>query len=212
MGRAVLGVCLLLGWVCTATAGQTAAPAFEMSPRGTAATQVRGTWVGQTPGDPVYQGGKWIVVDYGRPILRGRSNPLDRLAARGNASGSSERIWRLGANETTRLRTDVPLVVAGRNVEPGEYSLFVAIRNGAWTLIISRQPFQVRFDAANTSDTWGAQNYSPAFDVVRAPVKLSKQALSVEQLTIGFANVTARHGELVIWWATTLARVEFDVR
>ncbi|MEO6325242.1 MAG: hypothetical protein ABIT01_04415, partial [Thermoanaerobaculia bacterium] len=42
------------------------------SPRGTAATQVGGKW--GTEKEPRYSGGKWIEVDYGRPIKRGRES------------------------------------------------------------------------------------------------------------------------------------------
>ena len=40
------------------------------SPRGEAHTQIGGRY----NADGQYQGGWWIVVDYGRPILRGRRN------------------------------------------------------------------------------------------------------------------------------------------
>jgi hypothetical protein len=39
-----------------------------LSPRGEAATQVGGAYNGQGQ----YEGGSWIVVTYGRPLLRGR--------------------------------------------------------------------------------------------------------------------------------------------
>src|SRR5512137_2209973 len=56
-------------------AQQTAPPPMPASPRGTAATQVGGKWVEAKPGDaPRYREGKWIVVDYGRPILRDRKD------------------------------------------------------------------------------------------------------------------------------------------
>src|SRR5215470_12135407 len=41
------------------------------SPAGTAATQVQGKY--DTSGaEPVYRGGKWLEITYGRPIRRGR--------------------------------------------------------------------------------------------------------------------------------------------
>ena len=41
------------------------------SPEGTAATEVRGKYVGGGD-EPVYRDGKWIEITYGRPIRRGR--------------------------------------------------------------------------------------------------------------------------------------------
>ena len=41
-----------------------------LSPRGQSSTQVGGSYNAQGQ----YQGGHWIDIDYGRPILRGREN------------------------------------------------------------------------------------------------------------------------------------------
>jgi hypothetical protein len=44
------------------------------SPVGQAAVQLGGTWETSGEGGPRYRDGKWIVVDYGRPLLRGRKD------------------------------------------------------------------------------------------------------------------------------------------
>ena len=54
------------------------------SPPGTAAVEVGGKYV-STPDGPVYQGGKWIEVSYGRPIKRGRQNLFGTGADYGKA-------------------------------------------------------------------------------------------------------------------------------
>ena len=51
------------------------------SPRGEATTQIGGAY----NADGQYQGGWWIVVDYGRPILRGRENMFGSGATYGDA-------------------------------------------------------------------------------------------------------------------------------
>ena len=45
-------------------------------------------------------------------------------------------VWRAGANQTTRLKTEVPLEIGGKKLAPGEYSLFVDLKEGGWTLIV----------------------------------------------------------------------------
>ena len=117
-------------------AQQAAAPApMPASPRGTAATQVGGKWVVEKEGTaPRYREGKWIVVDYGRPILRGRTDIFGAGADYGKTVNAGAPVWRAGANQTTRFKTEAPLVFAGKTLPAGEYSLFVELKPGAWTL------------------------------------------------------------------------------
>lgn len=191
-----------------------AAPRMPASPRGLAATQVAGKWTTpDKPGaGPQYTGGKWITVDYGRPILRGRTNIFGAGAEYGKAVNDDGPVWRAGANQTTRLKTEVPLTFEGGKTLPaGEYSLFVELKPGAWTLIASRQPFQQKYDPNNKTDTWGAYNYDPKQDVLRVPMKMSKTADSIDQFTIQFVNVTAQGGTLMMTWEKEAASAPFTV-
>lgn len=180
------------------------------SPRGLAATQVGGRWVESKPGAGTsYTDGKWITVDYGRPILRGRQDIFGSGADYGKKVNAGAPVWRAGANQTTRLRTDVPLVLAGQTLPPGEYSVFVDLKPDAWTLILSRQPYQRVYDPKNTTDTWGSFNYNASFDVLRAPMTLTKGAWSVNQFTIEFVNMTDEGGALAMLWERDIASVDF---
>jgi hypothetical protein len=183
------------------------------SPRGLAATQVGGKWVDAAkPGDaPRYTEGKWITVDYGRPILRGRPNIFGSGADYGKKVNDDGPVWRAGANQTTRLRTEVPLIIGGKTVPAGEYSVFVDLKPGAWTLILSTQPVQQKYDPNNKTETWGAYNYDPKFDVLRAPMKLSKGTSSIDQFTIQFVDITATGGTLTMAWDKDLASVAFQI-
>ncbi len=95
--------------------GQARKPA---SPPGTAATQVGGKYVPGKSGQ-VYQGGKWIEVTYGRPIKRGRENLFGSGADYGKALNDGSPVWRAGANQTTRLMTEVPLIFDGKTSRRG---------------------------------------------------------------------------------------------
>jgi hypothetical protein len=194
-------------------AQQAAAPApMPASPRGTAATQVSGQWVTAKPGDtPRYRDGKWIVVDYGRPILRGRTEIFGSGADYGKTVNAGAPVWRAGANQTTRFKTEAPLVFAGKTLPAGEYSVFVDLKPGAWTLIFSNQPFQTKYDPSNKVETWGSDNYDPKFDVLRVPMKTVIGATSVDQFSIGFTDMTQQGGTLSMWWEKTAASVAFTV-
>lgn len=189
------------------------APRRPASPPGTAATQVAGKWVtADKPGAmPRYQDGKWIEVTYSRPILRGRKDIFGTAADYGKAVSGSDPVWRAGANQSTRLKTEVPLVFGGKTLPVGEYSVFVDLKPGAWTLIFSKQPFQLKHDAANKDATWGATNYDQAQDVLRVPMTVASIPISVEQFTFGFIDMTQQSGTLAIWWDRTQATADFTV-
>src|SRR5690606_2210393 len=115
------------------------------SPRGSAAVQVGGSWSGEE-GARRYSGGQWITVDYGRPILRGRENIFGAGEAYGKTVNPDSVIWRAGANDTTRLTTQATLVIGGTELPPGVYNVFVDLAEKQWTLVLSNQPVQPKYD------------------------------------------------------------------
>ena len=141
------------------------------SPPGTAAVEVGGKYVNTADG-PIYQGGKWIEVSYGRPIKRGRQNLFGTGADYGKALYAGAPVWRAGANQTTRLTTEVSLTLDGKTLPPGQYSVFVDLKEKAWTLIFSSWPAQANYDPKNTKALWGAYGYTPDRDVLRVPMTL----------------------------------------
>lgn len=189
------------------------APRRPASPLGTAATQVGGKWVpAEKPGAPPrYQDGKWIEVTYSRPILRGRKDIFGAGAEYGKAVRGSDAVWRAGANQTTRFMTEVPLVFGGKTLPAGEYSLFVDLKPGDWSLIFSKQPFQQKYDPANKTTTWGSTNYDQAQDVLRVPMTVGSLPFSLDQFTIGFLDMTQQGGTLGMWWESTQATASFSV-
>lgn len=181
------------------------------SPRGQASTQVGGEWVTPENGRTRYQGGQWIDVDYGRPILRGREDVFGSGESYGERVTAGAPVWRAGANQTTRLSTEAPLVIGGKRIEPGEYSLFVDLAEDGWTLIVSSQPHQESFSRDEEVATWGAYRYDAEYDVVRAPMTMDTSDHAIDQFTIVFADVTGSGGKLVMAWENTVAVVPFEV-
>ena len=179
------------------------------SPDGTSATEVGGKYVKGQEG-PVYQGGKWIEISYGRPIKRGR-DLWGSGATYGKVVNPDAPVWRAGANVTTRLKTEVPLVIAGKTVAPGEYSVFIDLKPNNWTLIVSNWPHQTRYDPKNARELWGAYGYTPDKDVVRAPMTLGTLPLTIDQLTWEFVDMTDAGGKVAILWDKVVATVPFKV-
>lgn len=92
--------------------------AQDSMPRGTAETMVHG---------------KKVVIDYGRPDLKGRS--LDELMK----DLPEDRVWRAGENQVTTLDTATDLKIGGTEIPAGQYSLYVyAPAEGNWALCVNK--------------------------------------------------------------------------
>ena len=206
---ALLGV---IGGAIGATALAQSAPEVKLppSPAGQAAIQVSGKWDKTAEGGQVYRDGKWIVVDYGRPLLRGRKEIFGAGADYGKTVNAGAPVWRAGANNTTRLTTQVPLQIGGKTLAPGVYNVFVDLKPGNWTLVMSNQPVQEKFDPDDKVRLSGATNYDPKFDLLRAPMTVRTGDATIEQFTIGFSNVTDSGATLSMAWERTVATI--DVR
>ena len=92
--------------------------AQERQPRGTADTKISG---------------KEVVIDYGRPALKGRtvSELIKNLPP--------DRVWRAGENQVTTLSTGVALKIGDKVVPAGKYSLYIhAPESGNWSLIVNK--------------------------------------------------------------------------
>jgi hypothetical protein len=181
------------------------------SPAGSASTVVGGKYV-KTERGQRYEGGKWIEITFSRPILRGRSAVFGTGAEYGKSLNAGAPVWRAGADVSTRLKTEVPLEIGGKTVPPGEYSLFIELKNDKeWNLIVSSHDAQQKYDANNKTALWGAYGYTPDKDVTRAPMKVETIPFVVDQLTWGFTDVADQGGTIRLWWEKTMASVPFRV-
>ena len=134
-GLTMRRIVVLSGGLVIVLAGSLVSAQFRLaSPDGHAATEIGGRYEGART--PSYVGGKWIEISYGRPIKRER----DLWGSRETYGWWLNRgalVWRAGANISTYLMTQAPLVINDRRVEPGGYSLFIELEPGNWTLIVS---------------------------------------------------------------------------
>lgn len=197
MWKRTVAISMTLATAATfALAQGTSRPA---SPAGTSATQLG-------------KDGKWLEITSGRPIKRGRdlwgsgSTYAQALLVNG------AKVWRAGANVSTRLKTEVPLQIGGKTVPAGEYSLFIDTKSPTdWTLIVSSWGAQTRGGAKSEDALWGSFGYTPDKDVARVAMKIDKLPLSIDQLTWNFADVTPAGGKLLLMWDTVVASAPFTV-
>ena len=178
------------------------------SPDGVAATQVGGKYASGGEA-PQYQNGKWVEIVYGRPIKRGR-DLWGAGANYGRTLNDGAPVWRAGANVSTRLKIEAPLVINGKTIPAGEYSLFIDLKPNNWTFIVSRWAASPTFPGTKDA-LFGAFDYTPDKDVVRAPMKLDTLPFSVDQLTWSFTDMSETAGRMTIMWDKVMASVPFAV-
>lgn len=199
-----LSLCLPMG--LSGQGNRIDAPAVA-SPRGSAATQVGGAY----NAEGAYENGSWIVVDYGRPILRGRDNIFGSGQSYGDGFLLGAPIWRVGANQSTRLMTEVDLMFEGGRLPAGDYSLFAELEETEWTLVFSTWGVKEAFREENPDALWGSYEYTPDRDVLRTTMAVDTAAISADQLIITFTDMTQEGGNLTVWWDDQIATAPFTL-
>lgn len=214
---AVVVATLAMGTLLIAQSGR------PLSPPGTASVQVLGKWVksdrqAYAMGGERYEDGKWIDITYGRPLMRGR----EAFGGTGKEYGKATiaqipgipeaTVWRAGANVSTRLKTEVPLIIGGMTVPAGEYSLFIDLKQPTeWTFIVSSWAAAPRIDPSIKDALYGSFGYTPEKDVARAAMKVDTLPYTVEELTWQFLDMTSEGGRIAIVWDKSMGTVPFKV-
>jgi hypothetical protein len=132
--------------------------------------------------------GKTIAVNYSSPRRRGRRIFGD-LVPFGE-------VWRAGADDATSFVPNVDVIVGGKNVPAGKYTLFTLPTPTKWTLILSKK-----------TGEWGIPYPGEKFDFARMEMKVSKLSSPLENFTISFDQAGASC-TMKLDWETTRASID----
>lgn len=112
--------------------------------------------------------GATITIDYSSPAVKGRKIwgglvPYDK-------------VWRAGANEATLFTTSKDIMVEGKKLPAGKYSLYTIPGEKDWVIIFNSKTGQwgVKEDESTTEE--------PANDVLRVTVKPQKSSAFNERM------------------------------
>lgn len=137
--------------------------------------------------------GAKVEVTYGRPYKKGRTTWGGQLVPTG-------KVWRLGADEATTLKTDKALQFGDLTVPAGEHTLFLHYAGeDSAQLVVNKQTGQ-----------WGTA-YDEKQDLGRVPLKREKATEPVEQLTIAVEPQTGG-GIFKITWDNATYAAPFKVQ
>jgi hypothetical protein len=132
--------------------------------------------------------GKTISVNYSSPHMRGRKIFGD-LVPFGE-------VWRAGADDATSFVPNVDVIVGGKNVPAGKYTMFTLPTQTKWILIISKQ-----------TGEWGIPYPGEQFDFARMEMKVSKLSSPLENFTISF-DQAGTSCTMKLDWDTTRASID----
>lgn len=178
------------------------------STRGHTATQLGGSYNSEGQ----YEGGQWIDIHYGRPILRGRMGIFGEGAEFGQQIYAGASLWRVGADQTTTFTTEADLLIGGQRLAAGEYTMFADLANPtAWTLIFTTWGVKDDFREDNPNALWGAYGYTDEKDVMRTTMSVEAVDFSADQLIIGFTDVAQQGGTMYFLWDNQIARVSVEL-
>jgi hypothetical protein len=130
-------------------------------------------------------------VDYSSPAMRGRKIfggllPYDKL-------------WRTGANASTKLTASRDFTFGGKPVPKGTYSVFSIPGASGWTVILNKN-----------LEIGGTDGYDTKDDAARVEVK-AETIPARERMTFLFSNSTDDATRLDLEWETTRVSVPIKV-
>lgn len=129
-----------------------------------------------------------FTLEYGQPNKQGRTIfggliPYNKL-------------WRTGANSSTKITIDTDVTFARSPIPAGTYGLYSIPSEKEWTIILSKN-----------SKRWGAGGYDQSEDLVRFKVPSIQLEDTLETFSIHFENFNTNGGDLIIAWENTKVKI-----
>ena len=137
--------------------------------------------------------GKFVMIEYGRPSLKGR----DILALI-----EPGKVWRMGADKSTTYTSDARVSFGKVTIPEGSYSL--------WLKKVGDRSFELVFN--KKTGQWGTE-YGSIDDVASVPMSFSEGSEAVEMFTLSLTKGSkANAGELTLQWGKAVLKAPFTVK
>ncbi|RCR68073.1 DUF2911 domain-containing protein [Larkinella punicea] len=126
-----------------------------------------------------------ITLEYSRPAMKGRTIFGDLVPY--------DKVWRTGANATSKITFSSDVKLEGKDVKAGTYGLFTIPGKTTWQVMLSKDLNL----GANVGD------YKQENEVLRVSVKPTTLANKVENFTLNIADILSSSAVLEIIWDKT---------
>jgi hypothetical protein len=135
-----------------------------------------------------------IKLTYSRPSAKGRTIF--------GALVPYDKIWRTGANASTRITFQEAAFIGGKSIEKGTYALYTIPGAAQWTIIVHSN-IELRSLAGDA--------YNPEDDVFRFTVKPQATSQYIETFTMQFTDLKTSSFNLQLLWEHTLINIPIAV-
>lgn len=128
-----------------------------------------------------------ITINYSRPSMKGRTIFGDLVPY--------DKIWRTGANNSSKITFSDDVMIEGMKLPAGEYAIYTIPGKTEWTVIFHKN-----------LKMWGLGepgDYKEENDALRVKVKPSTLTYTVETFTIGISDIGTNTCVLNIGWDKT---------
>ncbi len=129
-----------------------------------------------------------IEISYSRPGVKDRTIFGDLIPY--------GQFWRTGANAPTRITFADDVMIGGKELKSGTYSLFTYPGESKWTVIFS-----------NATALPGADGYDKSQDAVRIDVTPTEVQPKIETFTIDVNNIRNNTATIDLVWENTLVSI-----
>jgi len=106
------------------------------------------------------------------------------------------KVWRTGANEAVEIKAYKDIIIGGKELKAGTYSLFTIPNEKEWTILIS-----------SDLDYWGAYSYKENNDLVSFKVPVKTLSEVVEAFSIKFEDLGNKSAVMKLGWDKTMVEV-----
>ena len=131
-----------------------------------------------------------VTIEYSRPAVKGRKIFGDVVPF--------NKIWRTGANASTKITFTDEVKLEGNVVKPGTYALYTIPNKDSWEIMLYK-------DLALNGNV---ADYKTENEVVRFKVKVMSFPMKMESLMMNFADISATEAKLTLLWENTVVAIK----
>ena len=134
-----------------------------------------------------------VTIEYSRPNVKGRE-----LFVEVEEFG---KMWRTGANQTTKITFDDDVKLEGKDVKAGTYGLYTIPGKEKWTVMLT----------TDLKLNGSVDKYNTANEVARFDVMVESMPVNIETFTIDIGDIEDSGALISLLWGTYMVPIQMDL-